>query len=161
MSDEKTVRIRIPQPAKIKSDGGGRSVWNDPIDTIEFELVSTQMLRTMLDSKDDKQLKAIEDIADTGEQGVLARNAGNGAFEIIDDIDLQAILDSDPGLPKVSRPSDITLVPLAEDAESAGEELSLVSTQALRKVLGKPPEKDAKPKVELKPGGGFDPYNSS
>ncbi len=161
MSDEKTVKIRIPQPANIKSDGGDRSVWTDPVDTIEFELVSTQMLRTMLDAEDGKERKAIEDIAATGEQGVLARNADNGTFEIIDDTDLQAILDNDPGLPKVSRPSDVTLSPLTKDTESAGEELSLVSTQALRKVLGKPPEKEAKPIVELEPGGGFDPYNSS
>lgn len=161
MSDDKTVKIRIPQPAKIKSDGGGRSVWTDPVDTIEFELVSTQMLRTMLDAEDSKERKAIEDIAATGEQGVLARNADNGTFEIIDDTDLQAILDNNPGLPTVSRPSDVTLSPLTKDAGSAGEELSLVSTQALRKVLGKPPEKEAKPKIELEPGGGFDPYNSS
>jgi len=160
MSDEKTVRIRVPRHSKINSDGRGRSVWAEPVDTAEFELVSTRMLRKMLDSKDALERKAIEDVADNNEPGVLARHPGKGTFEIIADTDLQAILDSDPGLPKVSRPTDVTLVPLAEDVESAADELSLVSTQALRKVLGKPVEDEPDNRVELDPGGGFDPYNS-
>lgn len=160
MGDEKTVKIRVPQPSKIKSDGSGRSVWAEPVDTAEFELVSTQMLRKMLDSNDAVERKAIEEVADADEPGVLARHAEKGTFEIIDDTDLQAILDSDPGLPKVRRPSDVTLAPLAEDAESVADELSLVSTQALRKVLGKSAEDAPDAKVELDPGGGFDPYNS-
>ena len=157
MSDEKTVKIRVPRSTKVTTDARGRSVWANPVDAVELELVSTQMLRTMLDAKDDSERKAIEDIADTGEKGVLARNSDKGTFEIIDDTDLQAILDSDPDLPKISRPSDVTLAPLANDAESAGDELSLVSTQALRKVLGLELEQEVE--AEADPGGGFDPYN--
>ena len=101
MSDEKTVKIRVPRSTKVTTDARGRSVWANPVDAVELELVSTQMLRTMLDAKDDSERKAIEDIADTGEKGVLARNADKGTFEIIDDTDLQAILDSDPDLTPV------------------------------------------------------------
>ena len=76
----------------------------------------------------------------------------------IEDEDLQAILDSTRDLPPVTRPADVTLVPLKEDA---GPELSLVSTQALRKMLGqKEPQPEAKPKKLRDISGGFDPYNS-
>ena len=161
MSDETTVKIRIPRPGKIKTDDRGRSVWAEPVETVEFELVSTHMLRTMLDADDARDRKAIENVADTAENGVLARNADKGTFEIIEDSDLQAILDSDPGLPKVIRPTDITLATSAQDEEPAGEELSLVSTQALKKVLGEQPGSKPESRVEPDPGGGFDPYNNT
>jgi hypothetical protein len=53
---------------------------------------------------------------------------------MIDDEELEAILEANQDLPKISKPADATLEPLrdyvAEDA------LSLVSARALRRVLG-------------------------
>ncbi len=158
MSDhEPTIKIR--RPPRIQSDGRGRSVWTDPVNTAdELELVSTQALRVILNSNDKKARKAIEAVARSGNEGVLARNPASGTFEIIEDADLQAILDSAQDLPPMTRPADVTLVPLNEDP---GVELSLVSTQALRKVLGqKEPKADAKSKKLRDTSGGFDPYNS-
>jgi hypothetical protein len=158
MSDhEPTIKIR--RPARIQTDGRGRSVWTDPVDTAdELELVSTQALRVILKSNDQKARKAIEAAARSGNEGVLARNPASGTFEIIEDADLQAILDNARDLPPVTRPADVTLVPLSDDP---GVELSLVSTQALRKVLGqKEPKAEAKSKKLRDISGGFDPYNS-
>ena len=78
-------------------------------------------------------------------------------FEIIDDTDLQAILDVDSDLPKLSRPTDVTREPLHDYADE--ENLSLVTTMALRKVLAKDNDD-----VTTEPGGdtsGMDPYNSN
>lgn len=154
---EPTIKIR--RPARIQSDGRGRSVWTDPVETSdELELVSTQALHLILKSNDRNARQAIEKAARSGNDGVLARNPASGTFEIIEDEDLQAILDSTRDLPPVTRPADVTLVPLKEDA---GPELSLVSTQALRKMLGqKEPQPEAKPKKLRDISGGFDPYNS-
>lgn len=154
---EPTIKIR--RPARIQTDGRGRSVWTDPVDAAEeLELVSTQALRVILESNDKKARKSIEAAARKGNEGVLARNPTSGTFEIIEDEDLQAILDSSHDLPPMTRPADVTLVPLNEDP---GVELSLVSTTALRKVLGqKEPEAETKPRKLRDIGGGFDPYNS-
>jgi hypothetical protein len=55
----------------------------------------------------------------------------------------------------------VTLVPLKEDS---GVELSLVSTQALRKLLGTKQRPAAAPgdksPIKRDSGGGFDPYNT-
>ena len=155
---EPTVKIR--RPPRIQTDGRGRSVWTEPVDTAdELELVSTQALRVILKSKDKKARKAIEAVARSGNEGVLARNPTSGTFEIIEDADLQAILDNAHDLPPMTRPADVTLVPLNEDP---GVELSLVSTQALRKALGqKEPTAEPKPKKLRDISGGFDPYNSN
>jgi hypothetical protein len=158
MSREIPVRVRVPGQT-TESSGESRSNTQQN-ESIELELVSTQALNMMLASQDMIERKAIEDVADMNESGVLARNLQSGSYQIIDDNDLQAILDDNRDLPKVRQPSDITLEPVhPTTAETAGE-LSLVSTQALRKVLGKS-------EVENLDGSSeqilanFDPYNSS
>lgn len=154
MSREIPVRVRVPGQTTENSSNNQRN------DTIELELVSTQALNVMLESQDEIERQAIEDIAEMNEPGVLARNTQSGSYQIIDDDDLQAILDDNSDLPKVRQPSDITLEPAhPTSAESAGE-LSLVSTQALRKVLGKSEVEnvDGTPQQILE---NFDPYNSS
>ncbi len=157
MSDTATKKVLVRRTPKIAPDGRGRSVWVDPVETAKLELVSTQMLKVMLSSQDDADRKAIEEAADTAVEGVLARDPANGQFEIIDDDDLQAILDENQGLPALSRPADATLEPLRDYAND--DQLSLVSTQALRKVLGNDDAEDAEmPTTEAT---GFDPYNAN
>ncbi|MEQ9561996.1 MAG: hypothetical protein RLN69_05705 [Woeseiaceae bacterium] len=158
MSDyEPTIRIR--RPPRVRTDGQGRSVWDEPVDPAdELELVSTQALKIILESNDKIARQALADAANTGSNGVLARNPGSGSFEVIEDDELQKILDSTSDLPPISRPADVTLEPVNPDA---GEELSLVSTQALRKILGtEPPKSEVGQKTKRDTGGGFDPYNS-
>ncbi|MDH4047219.1 MAG: hypothetical protein OEV63_03670 [Gammaproteobacteria bacterium] len=158
MSDyEPTIKIR--RPPRIQTDGHGRSVWTDPVDTSdELELVSTQALRVILDADDKQARKAIQAAVKGSNEGVLARDPTAGTFEIIGDDELQKILDSTLDLPPITRPADITLVPLNKESS---EELSLVSTQALRKILGTGDSAPAqKSKKKRDSSGGFDPYNS-
>ena len=93
---------------------------------------------------------------------ILAMDSATGYFEIIDNDELQAILDDQDNPPKVTKPVDVTVEPLHDYEES--ESLSLVSTQALRHVLGDEVleadkrSKDADPENEVNVRG-FNPYD--
>jgi hypothetical protein len=41
MTDDAPAKVLVERPAKIGSDGRGRPVWVDPIESAELELVST------------------------------------------------------------------------------------------------------------------------
>ena len=157
MSAENPNKVLVRRPSKISMDSRGRSVWADPIESAELELVSTQTLKQILSSSDQQDRKAIEDAANTATDGVLARDPATGYFEIIDDNDLQAILDTNSDLPKLSRPTDVTLEPLHDYADD--EKLSLVSTLALRKVLAI--DSDSGTNEAEVDTSGTDPYNSN
>jgi hypothetical protein len=157
MPEDMPNKVLIRRPTRVKTDSRGRSEWADPIESAEIELVSTQTLKQILSSSDDKNRKSIKDAVNTAADGVLARDPATGFFEIIDDTDLQAILDANTDLPKLSRPTDVTLKPLHDYADN--ENLSLVTTMALRKVLAKDNDD-----VTTEPGGdtsGIDPCNSN
>jgi hypothetical protein len=115
------------------------------------------MLKVMLTSRDDSDREAIREAASTETEGVLARDPTSGGFEIIDDDELQAILDVNQGLPKISRPTDATLEPLRDYADDA--ELSLVSTHALRKVLDSDGDDSANDDLVSDAAAGFNPYD--
>ena len=157
MSDDTPNKVLVRRPTKIKTDSRGQSVWADPIESAELELVSTQTLKQILSSSDGRNREAIKDAASTATDGVLARDPATGFFEIINDTDLQVILDANSDLPKLSRPTDVTLEPLHDYADD--ENLSLVTTMALRKVLMDDND-DAtnEPQVDT---SGMDPYNSN
>jgi len=159
---ETTQKILVNRPGKVSTDSRGRSVWTDPVETPDLELVSTQTLQTLLTSRDEAERQAIEEAARSDAEGVLARDVATGYFEIIDDNDLQAILDSNEELPALQRPAEVVLEPVNENDGS--EELSLVSTQALRKILDRDGDTPATDNDDISPEpdlGGFDPYNSS
>lgn len=165
MSDTKAGKVLIKRPAKVHTDSRGRSVWADPIESAELELVSTQTLKQILSSTDDTHRESIKEVAGTESNGVLARDTATGMFKIIDDDELQHILDNDSDLPKIQRPSDVTLEPLHDYADV--DHLSLVSTQALKRVLnsGGKDEKSARtPDTDdddPNPNAGFNPYDSA
>jgi hypothetical protein len=140
MSDKSTHGIMVPRPVKIRPGGQGRSIRIDPDDSAELELVSTQMLKQILSARDTSEREAVKHAANTAIDGVLARDPGNGQFEIIDDDDLRVILDTSEGLPRLNRPPDATLMPLRDYIDDS--QLSLVSTRALRQVLGEDNENE-------------------
>lgn len=133
MSDDTTKKVLVSRRAKVAAEDRGRSVQVDPVESANLELVSTQMFKVMLSSRDDADRKAIKEVANHAVDGVLARNPANGQFEIIDDEELQAILDDDQGLPELTRPADATMEPLRDYAND--DQMALVSTKALKKVL--------------------------
>ena len=157
MSDDTPNKVLVRRPTKIKTDSRGRSVRADPIESAELELVSTQTLKQILSSSDDRNREAIKDAANTATDGVLARDPATGFFEIINDTDLQVILDANSDLPKLSRPTDVTLEPLHDYADD--EKLTLVTTMALRKVLAKDND-DVTTEREVDMSE-MDPYNSN
>ncbi|MGI9224677.1 MAG: hypothetical protein ACR2QX_09395 [Woeseiaceae bacterium] len=160
MSDDDFKQtVRIVRKPKVALDEHGHSVWTDTVETAELELVSTTMLRKVLESDDKKTRRRIEEVA-KGKDGVLAHDAEKNQFEIIDDDDLQAALDSAADTPAQTRSADVVLAPLSEHVNEE-EELSLVSTQMLRKILaGDDPEANLDSADSVDDTGGFDPYNS-
>ncbi len=172
MAEDYVATVRIRRPAKVTTDDRGRTVWAETIETAQLELVSTAQLKTILQSDDIDSRSSIERLVQGQDDGVLARDPATGLFEVISDEDLQAILASDDKLPPTRRPADVTLESVGDDA---GDALSLVSTQMLRKIIrtddtasagnlqrkslsgkpaaGKIPDRKDK-------SGGFDPYNS-
>jgi hypothetical protein len=164
MAEDYIPTVRIRRPAKVTTDDRGRTVWADTVETAELELVSTAELQKILASTGEDTRDAIQSIIREEEEGVLARDPATGLFEIISDADLQAILENTNDLPKTRRAADVTLEAVTRQEGDEGE-LSLVSTQVLRKILGKDSAKGASPAMDKLPrakgGGGFDPYNSS
>ena len=162
MAEDYIPTVRIRRPAKVTTDERGRTVWADTVETAELELVSTAELQKILASPDDDTRSAIQSIIREEEEGVLARDPATGLFEIISDAELKAILENSD-LPKMRRPADLTLEPANRKQVGDDEELSLVSTQVLRKILAKDSPNAASPATDKLPrdeGGGFDPYNS-
>jgi len=90
--------------------------------------------------------------------GVLARDTATGHFEILDDADLQKIIKQHMKLPGQEKLADVIYEP-AFDNDNSIDELSLVSTLALKKIL-KDEDVD-EPVVEGCDGAGFNPYDSS
>lgn len=172
MAEDYVATVRIRRPAKVTTDDRGRTVWAETIETAQLELVSTAQLKTILQSDDDKTRNSIERLILGKDDGVLARDPATGLFEVISDEDLQAILASDDKLPPTLRPADVTLEQVGDDA---GDAMSLVSTQMLRKIIrtdntasagnkhrksigGNPATGKTADKKDK--SGGFDPYNS-
>ncbi len=150
MSDRKSAKVMVQRRSKFAADGDDRAV-----ESTEVELVSTQMLKQILSSNDPENRKGIEKAAKSAGDGVLARNPATGYFEIIDDDELREILDSGQDLPKLSRPSDVTAEPLHDYADD--EHLSMVGTEALRRVLDDDEKEEDSEPAEVE-AGEFNPY---
>ncbi len=158
MSDKLKTTVKIQRPAKIQSDHRGGSVSVEPVDTAKFDLLSTVALRKILKSSDEKAKKSIAAAANSGDEGVLARDTATGHFEILDDTDLQRIIEQDVNPSNQEKVADNIHEP-AFNSEKSIEELSLVSTLALKKLL-KEDDEDV-PVAEEIDVSGFDPYDSS
>lgn len=158
MADRLDKTVRIVRRAKVTTDDRGRTVWTDPVDSAELELVTTTMLTHMLESDDEEQKQRIREAAGDKE-GLLARDVEKDQFEIIDDEELQAALAASAETTPAARPADVTFEVVSDDTGGNTDELSLVSTQALRRILYKDPEQGGED-LTVDDDGGFDPYNS-
>ena len=157
MSDKLTKTVRILRRSKVTTDERGHTVWTDPVEEAELELVSTTMLKRVLDSGDLEKRKQLEETA-SGDDGVLAHDPEKDRFEIIDDADLKEILASEPKGMDAIKAADIVYEPPNNDDDGDEEALSLVSTQALRLMLN--PGDSATDDDDVTADSGFDPYNS-
>ena len=156
MSDELDKTIKIQRHAKVGTDSRGRTVWTKPVDTVELELVSTMMLEQLLEEGAEEHAGRMRELAETG-NGVLARNTSNDEFEIVRDDELEAALQAanreDAG--KASPEFTLERVDETDDAE----ELSLVTTQVLRRMLSGDQDSDADDSDSSGDPGGYNPYD--
>lgn len=163
MAEDFTKTVRIQRPSKVAEDDRGRSVWVGKVESVELELVSTTALQKILKSADGKTQAEIRSLADSRKDGVLARDTATGVFQIVSNEDLKTAVEITAPKDGPKRSTEIKGAPISEHALKAAEELSLVSTQILRKVLtpdGKTEYETPKSGTKDK-SGGFDPYNNN
>jgi hypothetical protein len=163
MAKDFVATIRIQRQKKTTTDDRGRTVWIKPVDDVELELVSTTALQKILQSDDGKTRGEIRRLVAGRKDGVLARDAATGVYQIVSDADLKTALGAGEVQDKPKRGAEVTAPPISEKTRVAADELSLVSTQVLRKVL-KPDgavEYETPTVGKKDKFGGFDPYNNS
>ena len=158
MTGDAPTKVLVRRPARNTADSRRRSVGADPVESAKLELVSTQTLKHILASSNDQNRNAIADAAGHCNRRCACTGSSHWLFSrLIDDADLQTILDSNSDLPQLSRPVDVTLEPLRDYADN--ENLSLVTTLALRKVLSTD-DNESSPESEFD-ASGMDLDNSS
>ena len=158
MSDELKATVRTQRPANKQADGRSQCSCVQAPEASDFELFCTIEVKNILASKDQAAIKATEDVAESGDEGVLARNVATGLFGMVDNAAVQAALDNDFSLPEQVGNADVTCEP-AHDSEKSIDGLSLVGTLALRRILGK--EEKEEPVAADTVESSCDPYNSS
>jgi hypothetical protein len=155
--------VQIRKIDKVAPDHRGRSVWLGKIEPVELELVSTTALQTILKTEGGRTRVEIQKLAASRKNGVLARDAATGHFQILSDADLRKAATGPPGEgPK--RSGVTTAAPLTETTRKKADELSLVSTQVLRKVVkadGRAEIEKPKPAGRKDKFGGFNPYDNN
>jgi hypothetical protein len=172
MADDPTKTVRIKRDSKVAEDPRGRNVWVGRVEqATELELISTTALEKILTSGDGKTQVEIRRLAASGKEGLLARDAATGHYEIVGQDELKSIAETGQVPAKAHAGGVNVAAPLSEDAVRKAGELSLVSTMMLRKVVGADgkaefvdpaAEKAKEPgKVGRDKFGGFDPYNRS
>lgn len=155
MAKDYVTTVRIQKDMKTTVDDRGHTVGNKPVESVDFELVSTDALEKILASDDGKTRGEIRRLVAGRNEGVLARDTATGAFQIVSDADLKKAFETSQVRDKPQGPAEFTAAPISEKTRLAADELSLVSTQKLRKIL-QPHGASNKDKF-----GGFDPYNKS
>jgi hypothetical protein len=167
MSKDPTKTVQIRKIDKVAPDHRGRSVWLGKIEPVELELVSTMALQKILKTEGGETRAEIQKLAAGRKNGVLARDAATGHFRILSEADLKKAATAPPAPADAPKRSGVTTgAPLTETVRKKAEELSLVSTQILRKVVkpdGKSEVEAAKAKATTKKDkfGGFNPYDNN
>ena len=160
MSKDHTKTVPIRKIEKVAPDHRGRSVWLGKVESIELELVSTTALEKILKTEGGKTRSEIQKLAASRKDGILARETATGHFRILSDADLKKADSAGGG---TNRSAEVTAAPLTETARRRADELSLVSTQILRRAV-KPESKaeTVKPKAGKKDKfRGFNPYDNN
>jgi len=153
-SKESATTVVIRRPTKVKTDKRGRTVWTGAVEETELDLMSSQDLKLALQASDGADRESIRAIAESGKNGVVARERGTGLFHVISEDELQELMDADAALSASIR--DQEMAPESADGDSE-EDLALASTRALRQMLDSIDVEDAVDVPDDNPG--FDPYD--
>jgi len=163
MSKDHTRTVRIRKVDKVAPDLRGRSVWLGKVEPVELELVSTTALEKILTTEGGSTRAEIRKLAAGRKDGILARDAATGHFRILSEAELKKASTAPPAAgPK--RANVVTAPPLTETMRLKASELSLVSTQILRKAVpaeGKSETPKAKSANKKDKFGGFNPYDNN
>jgi len=162
MAEDFTKTVRIQRTSRVAEDDRGRNVWVGKVESVELELVSTTALQKLLKTADGKTQAEIRSLADSRKDGVLARDTATGMFQIVSNEDLKTAVEITMPRDGPARGAEVQGAPLSAKTLKAADELSLVSTQILRKVI-RPDDQEAdeKPKAGKKDKfGGFNPYDN-
>ena len=163
MSKDPTRTVQIRKIDKVAPDHRGRSVWLGKIEPVELELVSTTALEKILKTEGGKTRSEIQKLAAGRKNGVLARDTATGHFRILSDAEFKKVATT-PRADGPKRSGVTTADPLSETTRLKAAELSLASTQFLRKVVKADQKADVeKPKAATKKDkfGGFNPYDNN
>jgi len=155
MNDKLKQTMKILRGTKIVTDDRGRTVWADPVESANLELMSTQMLQQIIEKGDDDTKDDLREVAE-GKDGILSRDTENGKFEVISDEELQQVLDGTDMDSEAENAAGRVEEPAAEVVTDE-EELELVTTQMLRVVLGTEDEEQIA--AEEPADSGFNPYD--
>lgn len=157
-SEGQTTTVIIRRPARVNIDERGHNVWTEPIEETELELMSTQELKLALAAADDADREAIREMAESGKRGVVARNPATGGFDVVSEDELR-----DLQLDKTVKLSQLLDQDVADDpSDREDQELSLVTTQMLKQMLGHEEPKDLdEPDDSADAEKGFNPYDHS
>ena len=155
MNDKLSQTQKILRSSRFTTDDRGRTALTETVETLNLELMSTQMLQKVIEKNDTDTNASLRKIAE-GESGLVARDIDKGKFEVISDKELENILNgSDAKTKSISSFVDEDVV---ETVDGEGD-LDLVSTQMLRIALNLNDDEDASSEIPLEKG--FDPYNRS
>lgn len=163
MDDDLTSTVRLVRRPRVVTNDVGGTVWVDEVEPVEIELVSTMMLKVMLDADEDGTRQQLQDAAASG-NGMLAHDPKRASFEVIDDEELRAALAGTDDPFASSGKTSQSHYEITEAADEV-EGLSLVSTQMIKVMLEHPelsPEEvsdELQLIEEINASGGFDPYN--
>lgn len=165
MSKDHTKTVRIRKVDKVAPDHRGRSVWLGKVEPVELELVSTAALQKILKTEGGETRAEIEKLASGRKNGVLARDAATGHFLILSEAELRKAAAEPPAPRDAPKRGNVsTGAPLTESARLKADELSLASTQFLRKVVSadvKAGAEKPKPAAKKDKYGGFNPYDNN
>ncbi len=155
VSDESATTVIIRRPTMVKTNGRGRTVWVGPIEETELDLMSTEELKLALQAANDDDRGSIRAVAESGKNGIVARDRATGLYDVISDAELRDLMATNTGLSASIRCHD--MVPESAD-DSCAAELSLVSTQALKQILNEDDSEDLLDVLDDNPG--CDPYDN-
>lgn len=161
-SEDKTVTVRIPRPARVETDARGRTVFTGAVDddeVEELELISTGLLQNIVDS-DAEAREEIRRVAREQPEGLLARNSRTGHFEMLSRETVEKHLERPPR-PQDTEPKNAAGRGADDEAASIDfdpDALEIVTTSHLKRLVLETPDGE-----ELDPGedAGFDPYNTA
>ncbi len=144
----------IRRSTEERTDDHGDTIWADDIKEIELELMSTQDLELAIQASSETDRESLRALAESDRDGVVARDRATGLYDLISEAELRESLDIDITLSTSIRRNE--MVPESTDA-GREDELSLVSTQALHRMLN---QSDSEATIEAQVDDpGFNPYD--